>query len=43
MNPIVTRVRTPVRRQGADTFLLITLLSFAASVAVTRLFLTLTG
>ena len=37
------RVRTPVRRQGADTFLLITLLSFAASVAVTRLFLTLTG
>jgi hypothetical protein len=43
MNPIVTRVRTPVRRQGADTFLLVTLLSFAASVAVTRLFLTLTG
>jgi hypothetical protein len=43
MNPIVRRVRTPVRRQGADTFLLITLLSFAASVAVTRLFLTLTG
>ncbi len=43
MNPVVTRVRTPVRRQGAEGFLLITLLSFAASVAATRLFLTLTG
>ena len=32
-----------VRREGAQRYLLITLLSFAASVALTRLFLELTG
>jgi hypothetical protein len=36
-------VRQPVIRQRAETYLLITLLSFAASVALTRLFLELAG
>lgn len=36
-------VRTPVRRQGAEGSLLLMLLSFAASVTLTRLFLELTG
>jgi hypothetical protein len=36
-------VRKPVRRQDAEHYLLITLLSFAASVAGTRLFLEVTG
>jgi hypothetical protein len=35
--------RSPIRRQGAETYLEITLLSFAASVSITRLFLDLTG
>jgi len=43
MNPWVTRLRKPVRRHGAEGYLLLTLLSFAASVTLTRLFLTLTG
>ena len=41
MNRIVSRVRKPVRREGAERYLLFTLLSFAASVALTRLFLEL--
>lgn len=36
-------VRQPVRRPGAEQFLLIMLLSFAFSVSATRLFLELTG
>lgn len=36
-------IRRPVRRTGSDTYLLITLLSFAGSVILTRLFLELTG
>jgi hypothetical protein len=43
MNSFRSRVRTPVRRHGAESYLLITLLSFAASVVLTRLFLELTG
>lgn len=43
MNRLITQVRTPVKRQGADTYLLWMLLSFAASVTLTRLSLTLTG
>lgn len=43
MKRVVGDVRRPVRREGADTFLLLTLLSFAASVSVTRLFLEVTG
>ena len=35
--------RKPVRRLYADRYLLITLLSFAASITITRLFLFLTG
>ena len=35
--------RRPVRRQSAERYVLITLLSFAASVTLTRLFLALTG
>ena len=41
MNRIVSRIRRPVRREGAERYLLFTLLSFAASVALTRLFLEL--
>lgn len=37
------RVRSPVQREGAERYLLVTLISFAASVALTRLFLELTG
>lgn len=36
-------IRTPIRRQRAEEYLLITMLSFAASVSITRLFLYLTG
>jgi hypothetical protein len=43
MKPYFHSVRSPVRRPGADSFLLITLLSFALSVTLTRLFLWLTG
>lgn len=37
------RVRKPVKRHGAERYLLLTLLSFAASISLTRLFLQLTG
>jgi hypothetical protein len=40
---MVRRIRKAVRREGAPRYLLITLLSFAASVGLTRLFLELTG
>src|SRR3989304_6155646 len=43
MNPWVTRLRKPVRRHGAEGYLRLPRLSFAASVTLTRLFLTLTG
>src|SRR3990172_1247467 len=43
MNPWATRLRTPVRRHGAESYLLATLLSFAASLSLTRLFLNLSG
>jgi hypothetical protein len=43
MNRLTTRIRQPVQRGNAEGFLLITLLSFAASVIITRLFLILTG
>lgn len=42
-NLLIGRVRRPVRRGGVHRHLLLTLLSFAASVAGTRLFLELTG
>jgi len=43
MQPIITRIRRPVEREGAEFYLLLLLLSFAASVSLTRLFLELTG
>jgi hypothetical protein len=43
MNRWIFNIRKPVQRKGADYYLLITLLSFAASVTLTRLFLQLTG
>lgn len=43
MQPILTRVRKPVEREGAEFYLLLLLLSFAASVSITRLFLELSG
>ena len=36
-------IRRPVRREGAERYLLVTLVSFAATVIVTRWFLQLTG
>jgi hypothetical protein len=43
MSRFVSRIRTPVRRERGETYLLLTLLSFGASVALTRLFLELAG
>jgi hypothetical protein len=43
MQKLASRIRTPVRRQGASRYLLITLLSFALSISLTRFFLNLTG
>lgn len=43
MDHYISRIRKPVKREGAEQYLLLTLLSFAASVALTRLFLHLTG
>ena len=43
MQPIITRIRRPVEREGAEFYLFLLLLSFAASVSFTRLFLELTG
>jgi hypothetical protein len=40
---LTSHIRRPVKRQGAEQYLLATLLSFAASVSLTRLFLDLTG
>ena len=43
MNRLTGRVRKPVEREGNEHYVRLTLLSFAASVALTRLFLQLTG
>lgn len=43
MNHLVSRIRQPVKREAAEHYLLLTLLSFAASVTLTRLFLSLSG
>ena len=42
MSQIVSRVWKPVRRRGAEKYLQLTVLSFAASVSLTRLILELT-
>jgi hypothetical protein len=43
MRPYNHAIRKPVRRPRVGTYLLLTLLSFALSVSLTRLFLALTG
>ena len=43
MSQIVSRIWKPVRRRGAERYLQLTVLSFAASVSLTRLILDLTG
>ena len=43
MSQIVSRIWKPVRRRGAERYLQLTILSFAASVSLTRLILELTG
>jgi len=40
---VLPRVRSPVRREGAQTYLLLTLIAFGVSVALTRLLLQLSG
>ncbi len=41
-NPFRSRIRKPVRRGSAENYILLTLLAFAGSVALTRLFLEVT-
>jgi hypothetical protein len=43
MQPLFMPLRKPVEREGAELYLFLLLLSFAVSVAFTRLFLELTG
>jgi hypothetical protein len=43
MNRWISRVRQPVKREDAEHYLILTLLSFALSVTLTRLFLSLSG
>jgi hypothetical protein len=43
MNSPVRRTRAPVKRRNAQDYLLISVVSFAGSVVITRLFLGLTG
>lgn len=43
MPPLFMRVRKPVEREGAEFYLFLILISYAGSVAMTRLFLELTG
>jgi len=43
MNLQVHRIRTPVRREGAERHVLLSLVSFGATVVLVRLFLELTG
>ena len=40
---LISHIRRPVKRQGAEHYLFVILLSFGASVTLTRLFLALTG
>jgi len=43
MNNYISRIRRPVKRKDAEQYVLLALLSFAASVTLTRLFLQLAG
>lgn len=43
MRHFISKIKRPVKRAGAEQYVLVTLLSFAASVTLTRIFLALTG
>ena len=43
MESYFTRIMRPVKRQGAERYVRLTLIAFAISVALTRLFLSMTG
>jgi hypothetical protein len=43
MQRFTSYIRRPVRRHGAEQYMLVTLVSFAGSVTLTRLFLAMTG
>lgn len=43
MHRFRSAIRSPVKRQGSDQYLLLTLISFAFSITLTRLFLQITG
>jgi hypothetical protein len=43
MSQIISRISKPVRRKGAESYLQLSLLSFAASVSLTRFILFITG
>ncbi len=43
MSELVSRIWEPVRRKGSERYLQLTILSFAASISLTRLILELTG
>jgi hypothetical protein len=43
MNSSIGRIRRPLKREGAERYLMLTLVSFAASVILIRLFLNLAG
>jgi hypothetical protein len=43
MSTWTRRIREPVKREGAEHYILVSLLAFAATVIVTRLFLKVTG
>lgn len=43
MDSSIRRIRRPVKREGAERYVILTLVSFAASVILTRLYLDLTG
>lgn len=43
MSHVISRIWKPVKRRGAERYLQLTILSFAASVSVTRLVLEITG
>lgn len=43
MNRKIQSIRTPVKREGAERYIFLSLISFAASVIMTRTFLALTG
>ena len=43
MSHVISRIWKPVKRRGAERYLQLTILSFAASVSITRLVLEITG